>query len=141
MVAVEMRIGGKLAPYCPHWTRIVCFLRIAVLAAIFLRQPSAFAQRTSVTNVPANTSITVTNGTASVSCHLPTFYYYLLQSTTNLADSNSWFNMATASPVSSSNSVSMPGGVALLATNIVGTNCVLTQPTTSRQAAAPASCD
>ena len=93
-----------------------------------LRQPSAFAQ---------TPDITVSNGTASLSWPL-TAYYYLLQSTTNLSGSNSWFNVATASPISSSYSFIIPGestpvATAPIITNVVGNNFVITQSTANAQ--------
>jgi hypothetical protein len=73
-----------------HRIGTVWFFRIAIVAATLLCQPTTFAQ---------TPGITVANGTASLSWPL-TAYYYLLQSTTNLAGSNSWFNIATATPIS-----------------------------------------
>ncbi len=91
--------------------RTVWFFRIAILAAILLRQPSTFAQ------MP---EIAVTNGTASLFWP-QTAYYYLLQGTTNLSGSNSWFNVATASPVSAS------AAAAPIIANVVGNSFVITQ--------------
>jgi hypothetical protein len=110
----------------PHGGRTVWFFRIAIMAAILLRGPSTFAQ---------TPGITVSNGTASLSWPL-TSYYYLLQSSTNLSGSNAWFNVATASIVSSIFSFIIPGDSTLVAeapiiSNVVGDNFVITQATTN----------
>ncbi|MGB7746343.1 MAG: hypothetical protein WBN75_03565 [Verrucomicrobiia bacterium] len=62
----------------------------------------------------------MTNGTASLFWP-QTAYYYLLQGTTNLSGSNSWFNVATASPVSAS------AAAAPIIANVVGNSFVITQ--------------
>jgi hypothetical protein len=110
----------------PHGGRTISFFRIAIMAAILLRPPSTFAQ---------TPGITVSNGTASLSWPL-TAYYYLLQSSTNLPGSNSWFNVATASTESSIFSFIIPGDNTLVAeapiiSNVVGDNFVITQATTN----------
>lgn len=106
----------------PHWIEVVWFFRIAVLAVMLFRLPSAFAQ---------TPGIIVSNGTAGLSWP-ETDYYYLLQSSTNLTASNAWFNVATASALSSNYSFSIPpqSGLAVTApviTNLVGGNFVATQ--------------
>jgi hypothetical protein len=108
------------------WT--AWFIRIVIIAAILLCQSSSFAQ---------TPGITVANGTASLSWPL-TAYYYLLQSSTNLSGNDSWFNVATASPVSSTYSFIIPGQSNLVATapvitDVVGSNFVVTQSTASAQ--------
>jgi hypothetical protein len=110
----------------PHGGRTISFFRIAIMAVVLLRQPSTFAQ---------TPGITVSNGTASLSWPL-TAYYYLLQSSTNLSGSNAWFNVATASIVSSIFSFIIPGDSTLVAeapiiSNVVGDNFVITQATTN----------
>jgi hypothetical protein len=96
MLIPAMDVGCQLESQ-RIWT--ARFLRIAIVGAILLRQPSAFAQ------VPA---IAVSDGTVRVTW--PTSgYYYTLQSSTNLSGSHQWFNVATASPVSSRYSFALPG--------------------------------
>ena len=111
-----------------HRIGTVWFFRIAIVAATLLCQPTTFAQ---------TPGITVANGTASLSWPL-TAYYYLLQSTTNLAGSNSWFNIATATPISSAYWFIIPGenppvGTVPIIKNIVGNNFVITQSTANAQ--------
>ncbi len=110
MLATNISMGYKPEP---RGGRAVWFFRTVIMAAILLRQPSTFAQTPWI-------SISVTNGTASISWP-QTAFYYLLQSSTNLSGSNSLFNLATASFYS--------GSMAPIIPNAVGNNFVITQST------------
>jgi hypothetical protein len=106
----------------PHRIEVIWFFRIAALGVMLFGLPSAFAQ---------TPGIIVSNGTAALSWP-ETAFYYLLQSSTNLTASNAWFNVATASTLSSNYSFSIPPqtGPAVTApviTNIAGGNFVVTQ--------------
>ncbi|HEY4415710.1 MAG TPA: hypothetical protein VGO57_08465, partial [Verrucomicrobiae bacterium] len=95
---------------------------------MFLCPPLSFAQ------TPA---INISNGAANITWPL-TAYYYLLQTTTNLSASNAWDNVATASPLSSIYSSSIPpqttvATTAAVITNVLGTNFVISQPFADNQ--------
>jgi hypothetical protein len=101
---------------------------IAILGVMLFRLPSTFAQ---------TPGLTVSNGIAGLSWP-QNAYYYLLQSSTNLTASNSWFNVATASPLSAQYSFSIPPQTvattpASVITNLIGGSFVVTRTISNAQ--------
>jgi len=72
--------------------------------------------------------IGITNGTANVSWPL-THYHYLVQSSTNFADSNAWSSLGSASPATESFTFPNPP----VFTNFSGNNLYFTQPATNNR--------
>ncbi len=111
-------------PFCKVKSSWPWFSRLAIVVALLFCHSSTFAQ---------TPDITISNGIAALAWPL-TSYYYLLQTTTNLSASNSWVNVATASPLSSIySSIIPPQTPTPVITNVISDNFVITQPNTNIQ--------